>query len=195
MLKERKQTHVTNNIDLIKVAEKNAHKLGCSGGVCVVGAGGCACVSTRTPQGTGFCPSPNRGVRNNRDRNTSPSALKLLQGAALTWTLTSFHGLDPIRGNHCWFCMGRWTLRWAFVLWTSEPRGRSEPPNHTLVVCEESNLLSSVLEETTRRSEGLNSTAKNNPPELDATRKASRFRQMCVSKGSILFFSSQKILF
>lgn len=29
MLKERKQTHVINNIDLIKAAEKNVHKLGC----------------------------------------------------------------------------------------------------------------------------------------------------------------------
>jgi len=51
------------------------------------------------------------------------------------------------------------------------------------------------LEETTRHSEGLNSTAKNITPELDVIRKASRFRQMRVSKGSILFFSSQKVVF
>lgn len=167
------------------------------------GAGGCACVCKHTCSSWDWLllESKQRCQRHGGHKhrllcsNINSSALKLLQRAVLVWTLMSIHGLDPTRGNHCWLCMGRWTRRWAFMLWTCEPCRRSEPANHTLVVCEESNLLSSVLEETTGRSEGLNSTAKNIPPELDAMRKASRFRQMRVSKGSIFVFSSQKVVF
>lgn len=160
--------------------------------MCTGGAGGCACVSTRASLGSGFWP--NRGVTDRRDERISSPAPKLMQRAVLAWTLTSSHGVDPIPANWCWFCQERWTLRWAFVLWTSEPCRRPEPPNCTWVVCEESNLLSSILEETTRHSEGLNSIPKNIPPELDERRKTSRLRQTCVSKGSVLS-SLQKIVF
>lgn len=171
--------------------------------VCAGGRGGGRCVCKRTCSSWDWLLSESKqGCWTHEGHkhqllcsNISSSALKQLQSTVLAWTLLSIHGLDPTRGNHCSLCMGRWTLRWSFMLWASEPCRRSEPVNHTAFFCEESNLLSSVLEETTRRSEGLNSTAKNIPPELDARRKASRFRQMRVSKGSILFFSSQKVVF
>lgn len=122
--------------------------------VCVCrGAGGCACVSTRASLGSGFWPNPDRGVTDRRDVRISSSALKLMQRAVLAWTLTSSRGVDPIPATWRWFCLERWTLRGALVLWTSEPCRRPEPPIHTLGVCEESNLLSSILEETTRHSE------------------------------------------
>lgn len=163
--------------------------------VCVCrGAGGCACVSTRASLGSGFWPNPDRGVTDRRDVRISSSALKLMQRAVLAWTLTSSRGVDPIPATWRWFCLERWTLRGALVLWTSEPCRRPEPPIHTLGVCEESNLLSSILEETTRHSEGLSSIPKNIPSELDEMRKTSRLRQTCVSKGSILS-SSQKVVF
>lgn len=163
--------------------------------VCVHrGAGGCACVSTHASLGSGFWPNPSRSVTDRRDIRISSSALKMMQRAVLAWIHTSSHGVDPIPATWCWFCLGRWTLRLAFALWTSEPCRRPEPLNRTLVVCEESNLLSSILEETTRHSEGLNSIPKNITPELDEMRKTSRLGQTCVSKGSILC-SSQKVVF
>ena len=193
MLKEKAQTHIINCIDLIKAAEKSVDKAWMPlRGVCAWRAGGCACVSTCAPPGTCLCPSPNRGVRDMTDRDISSSALKLLQREVPAWTMTCIHGLDPTCGNHSCLCMGRWTLRWAFVLWTSEPAGDT---NHRTTLWLFVKRVIYFLEETTRHSEGLNSTAKNITPELDVIRKASRFRQMRVSKGSILFFSSQKVVF
>lgn len=163
--------------------------------VCVHGGGRWVCMCKHTCfSWNGFWPNPNRGVTDRRDERIRSPALKLMQRAVLAWTLIRSHGVDPIPANQWGLCLERWTLRWAFLLWTSEPCRRPEPPNHTLVVCEESNLLSSILEETTRHSEELNSIPKNIPPELDERRKTSRLRQTCVSKGSVLS-SSQKIVF
>lgn len=144
MLKERKQTHVINNTDLIKAAKKNVHKLGCPWlHVCAGrgregGAGGCAWVCKHAcsssdwllPESKQRCQRHEGCKHQLLCTNISSSALKLLQRAVPAQTLTSIHGLDTIHGNHRLVVYGKMDTEMGFCalnFWTLQEIRTTEP--------------------------------------------------------------------